>query len=73
MPHYDLDYPRPKHPGSASYRRYETQLHLNVHWPMLAAFQSACYRNGLSMSEVLRGAMERYVAEHSDRGESEVF
>jgi hypothetical protein len=63
----DIDHPPPKRQSSASYRRYACQMHTRLAWDQLGAFQNACYRNGASMSDVVRGLMQAYVDSEAER------
>jgi hypothetical protein len=61
MSGHDLDFPAPKHPTAAPYLRHDPQVHVRLPWHLVARFQNECYRQGESMSEVVRGMIQAYV------------
>jgi hypothetical protein len=57
-----LDYPAPVREGWGGHKRHPGSLRIRIAWGLFGAFKNACYRNGSSMSEVIRGLIAAYVA-----------
>jgi len=58
----ELLYPMPKRGASGATREHDKLPTIRTSWHLLSEFQNACYRNGSSMSDVIRSLIAAYIA-----------